>query len=300
MKSTILIIEDNIKDMQFLKTTLERENYKIICAENGEKAFTVLSKDKADLVILDILLPDIDGFEVCRRIRENDLLVSMPILFYTSVSTINEKLIGLEVGAADFLTKSPDERELLVRIKNLLNAKRKIDKIVNLSFYDELTDVYNRRYFQQRLRDECDRGRRYKNNFCCALLDIDYFKTINDNFGHLAGDRVLKNVAKIMRKNIRTSDIICRYGGDEFALLLTETDLNGAYATAQRVRRFIGTSETEKDDSVPGITISCGITAFSETIKDTNDLMFQADKALYKAKQEGRNQIKTYAKEESN
>ncbi|MBU4304162.1 MAG: diguanylate cyclase [Candidatus Omnitrophica bacterium] len=294
MTGKILIVEDNPADMKFLKETLEREKYETICSKNGEGVFPLLESNPPDLVILDILLPDIDGFDVCRRIRQNDLFISLPVLFYTTISTINEKLIGLEVGASDFLTKSADERELLIRIRNLLNAKKKIDKIVKLSFYDELTEIYNRRYFYHRLRDECERSKRYKRNFCCAIMDIDYFKTINDTFGHPTGDRVLKEVAEVTRSNIRTADVLCRYGGDEFAVLLPETDLPGACVTTERVRRFIANLEAENGEKPHHVTISCGISVFSESIKDMNELMSQADNALYKAKQEGRNQIKAY------
>lgn len=294
-ENKILIVEDNPSDATFLKTTLGREDYQIIHAKTGTEAFHLLEKETPDLIILDILLPDIDGFEVCRRIRQNDRFLSLPVLFYSVIKTIDEKFLGLEMGASDFLTKTADTRELLIRIKNLLRAKRKIDEVIEQSLYDGLTKVYNRTYFHHRLEDECELSKRYKRNFSCTIIDIDNFKNINETYGYLMGDRVLKRAAEFMRDNIRCVDEICRYREDEFGVLFPETNLEEAYLAAERIRQYMLLSDLGQTQCPVRLTISCGVSSFNEEVKDTDDLLAQAITALSHAKQDGRNQTRAYS-----
>ncbi|MCM8813723.1 MAG: diguanylate cyclase [Candidatus Omnitrophica bacterium] len=289
----ILIVEDEGQDVQRLRHILEPENYEMIIVGTGGQALTLLEQQKPDLVILDILLPDIDGFEVCRRIKQMRQFAAVPVLFFSVVRAIDERLLGLELGAADFLSKSADDRELLVRVRNLLQTKKTIDDIVKQSFTDVLTDMYNRRYFQFRLDDEFRRGAQYRSYFSCAIIDVDHFKAINDQYGHLAGDRVLKNVAQVLRTSVRESDILCRYGGDEFGWLLPETDIEGAYAAAERVRRAVRAGECTAGGET--VTISCGVSAFSPATAVIDDLLGQADNALYRAKEAGRDQTRVFS-----
>lgn len=295
MKNKILVVEDTISDVIFLKKILEKENYEIIYAENGKDALQLLETHTPDLVILDILLPDIDGFEVCRRIRQNERLVYLPVLFYSVVKTVDEKLIALEMGASDFLSKSGDSRELLIRIKNLLQVKKKIDEIIDFSFYDRLTKVYNLKYFQHRLEDEYERSKRYNRNFSCAIIDIDNFKIINENFGYLTGDRVLKKVAEIVRQNVRNMDEVCRCGQDEFGILFPETDARDAYFSTERIRRIITMSNLKEANWPTNLSISCGVSAFNKDVKGIDELLAQASFALRRAKLEGHNQTQTYS-----
>jgi len=296
MKIKILAVEDTLTDVIFLKKTLESEPYDISYAENGRDALALIERDTPDLVILDIVLPDIDGFEVCKRIRSNDRFVSLPILFYSAIKTVDEKLLGLEMGASDFLPKSADSRELLVRIRNLLRAKKKIDAAINSSFYDSLTNVYSSQYFQHRLYDECVRSRRYKRDFSCMMLDVDNFKVVNNTFGFHTGDRILKKIAELVIQNIRGADEVCRFKEDEFAVILPETDLRGAYAVAERVRQYMAMSDTLRNECTIGLTVSCGVSYFSNEVKDMNDLVGQASDALKQAKDEGRNTTRFYTR----
>ncbi len=300
MKSKIMVVEDTYRDFEFLKNTLKKENYEIIYAQDGRDALSLLEKDTPDLVILDILLPDIDGFEVCKRIKENKRFVNLPVLFYSVIKTVDEKLLGLETGASDFLSKSADPRELLIRVRNLLKAKRQIDETIKFSFYDTITNVYNRRYFQHRLNDECIRSRRYQRAFSCLMIDVDHFKKINNNFGRATGDRVLKKVAETLSLNIRSADEICRYEEDKFGVLLPETDLRGAYSAAERIRHFIAMSDAVKTECQTNLTVSCGVSAFNKNINDTHELVDQANRALSEAKLEGRNQTIAYSQQFGN
>lgn len=294
MKSKILIVEDSISDVIFLKKALEKENYDINYAENGKDALNLIHQEAPDLVILDILLPDIDGYEVCQRIRNNNSLVNLPVLFYSAIKTVDEKLLGLEMGASEFLSKSADNRELLARIRNLLKSKKKIDVAISTSFYDPLTSAYSTQYFEQRMHDECIRSRRYKRDFSCILMDIDKFEHINNNFGIHIGDRILKKVAELVKKNIRTADKVCRYKEDEFAVLLPETNLRGAYVIAERVRQYLCMSDDLRNECTVDLTVSCGVSFYGNDVEDVQQLISQANTALTKAKKEGSNQTQFY------
>jgi len=295
MQSKILIVEDNINELQLLEKILMKEGYAVTHEVNGENALSFLEKTVPDLVILDIVLPVIDGFEVCKRIRQYAHLARLPILFYSAVKTVDEKLLALEMGASDFLPKNAENRELLIRIKNLLDIKKKIDQQIKFSFFDDVTNVYSRYYFEHRLQDECKRSQRYERNFSCAIIDVDNFKTINDSLGYSTGNVVLKKVAETVNNNIRSMDTVCRYGPDEFGVLFPETDLRGAYFASERVRQHITTYTLEKDTRPVNLTISCGVSSFRKEIKDENELVKQADIALKKAKVTGQNQTIAYS-----
>ncbi len=294
MKSKVLVVEDNRNDLELLTQKLKNEPYELFIAETGEKAFDVLEEQGIDLVILDMLLPDIDGFEICRRIRKNEKHAHVPVLFHTAACTIDEKLIGLEMGASDFLNKAADERELLLRIRNLLHAKKAIDSLIKYPVMDALTNVYNKMYFQHRIEDEIKRSTRYKREFCCAIVDIDHFRQINDRLGYVTGDRILKKLAEMIDGNIRSADILCRYGGDKFGWLLPETKLDDSYLAVERLRHFVVTSEFGSKDEEISLTVSGGVSSFRNAEGGAKEIFYQAGAALKKAKSEGRNQTRVY------
>jgi len=295
--SKIFIVEDNKKDAAFLQAILEKAGYAVINAPDGKTAFEMLEKYQPDIIILDLLLPDIDGFEICKRLRSEERFLSIPILFLTSSVNLDNKLLGLQLGAADFLDKGCDKRELLLRLKNLLRYKKQYDEIVRLSVVDSLTHVYNRRYFQHRLMDEFERGRRYAREFCCVIVDVDNFKIINDTFGHPVGDDVLRHIAAILRRNIRAADVLCRYGGDEFGLLLPETNFPGAFVIVERVRSIVEKTKFSKTDNSTKVSLSFGMSSLIEGgALGMDELVTQADVALYQAKRAGRNQISFYGR----
>ena len=294
MRNKVLIVEDDRNDLELLTKKLKDEPYELFIAETGEKALAVLEEQNIDLVILDILLPDIDGFEICKRIRKSEKHANVPVLFHTTVRTIDEKLIGLELGASDFLNKNSDEREILLRIKNLLLAKKAIDAIVKCSVVDGLTKVYNKIYFQHRIDDEIKRSTRYKREFCFAIVDIDNFKQMNDKLGYIAGDRILKKVAETIDGNIRGADILCRWGGDEFGWLLPETSLDDSYLAVERLRNFVVTTDFGQSNDGISLTVSCGLSCFSNAQSGVKEILCQAGEALKIAKDEGRNQTRVY------
>ncbi|MCG2711895.1 MAG: diguanylate cyclase [Candidatus Omnitrophica bacterium] len=294
MKSKVLVVEDDRNDLELLTQKLKNEPYELFIAETGKKAFNILEEQEIDMVILDVLLPDMDGFEICRRIRKHEKYAYVPVLFHTTVRTTDEKLIGLEMGASDFLNKTADERELLLRIRNLLHAKKAIDLLVKCSVKDALTNIYNKMYFQHRIEDEIHRSIRYKREFCCAIVDIDHFRQINDRMGYASGDRILKKMAQMLEGNIRGADILCRYSGDKFGWLLPETDIDDSYLAVERLRNFIITSKFGSNDEGISLTVSCGVSSFLYAQSGVKELFYQAGVALKKAKSEGRNQTRVY------
>ena len=297
MKNKILIVEDTPSDFERLQKILEKQNYIITHAPDGKTAFALLEEEPPDLVVLDIFLPDTDGFEICKHIRQYEDFASLPILFYTSSNNLDNKLLGLKLGASDFLVKGSDEREIIIRIQNLLDLKKVYDELLRLSVIDSLTHVYNRRYFQQRLMDEFERARRYKRDFCCVIIDVDHFKNINDSHGHPIGDIVLKKIAASLRYNIRATDVVCRYGGDEFGLILPETNFEGAYTLVERIANILCKKDVGKENLPIFITLSCGISSYLEgRALVMDELVTQADVALYNSKRQGRDQISLYGK----
>ncbi len=297
MTSKILVVEDAQKDFDFLNKALEKEKFNIVRSADGKNLLVLLEKENPDLIVLDLLLPETDGFELCKIIRSEERYMNTPILFFTSSMNLDNKLLGLALGASDFLAKDCDGRELIIKIKNLLYAKKRYDDVLRLSVVDSLTHVYNRRYFQHRLRDEFERGRRYDRDFCCLIIDVDKFKEVNDTLGHPIGDKVLIAIADILRSNIRAADVLCRYGGDEFGLLLPETNFQGAYVTAERVRSKVEKTNLATAENPVFISLSCGISSLVEGgAMGMDELVTQADVALYKAKKAGRNQISFYGR----
>ncbi len=288
----ILIVEDNPIDAKSLEDTLHQENYTTVVAPDGKTAFRLLEKENPDLVILDILLPDTDGFEVCKQIRKNSKYISTPVLFYSVIKTIDDKLLGLEMGASDFLSKSSEKRELLARIKNLLEEKDKIENALRSKFFDPLTSLYSGEYFKHRVDDECIRSKRYKHDFSCMLIDVDNFGKVNNTFGNKTGDRILKKIGDIVKTNTRDADEICRYKEDEFGILLPETDLRQAYSVAERIRLFMNNTHALRNECTMDITISCGVSSFFSSSYENNksQVISLDDQAVKLAKKEGRNQ----------
>jgi diguanylate cyclase (GGDEF) domain len=297
MKHKILIVEDNLEDFERVQKLVAAENYDISYAPDGASVFPIMEKEIPDLIILDLLLPDVDGFELCKRIRGDERFGHVPLLFYSSAASIDNKLLGLQLGASDFLGKDCDPRELLLRLQNLLRAKVVFDEMVKLSVIDSLTHAYNRRYFQHRLVDEFERGKRYNRDFCCVIVDVDHFKQVNDTFGHPAGDAVLKRVAALLRRHTRSVDVLSRYGGDEFSLLLPETNFQGAYVVAERVRGLIEKTEIGRPEYDIRVTLSIGISSLiTGGALGMDELITQADVALYQAKRDGRNKVSFYGR----
>ncbi|NOY58973.1 MAG: PleD family two-component system response regulator [Calditrichaeota bacterium] len=304
-KGKILVVDDIPVNIQLMQKYLSPAGYEILFARNGEEALVEVENGKPDLVLLDVMMPKMDGFETCRILKNNDKTKYIPIIMVTALNEIEDKVKGIEAGADDFITKPFNKLELLARTKSLLRIKRLHDQLQEkvfqleqakerlreLAVKDGLTGLYNHRYFKRFLTQEIKRARRHKSQVSLIMMDIDHFKNYNDTYGHLAGDEVLRNVAKLMTGNIRGIDVAARYGGEEFVIVLPQTNKNAAKIVAEKLRILVGDQKFQNEDTQPNgkITISIGVATFPENATNLEELIHQADQRLYHAKSLGRN-----------
>ena len=306
-KEKILVVDDIPVNIQLLDKQLSSSGFNIVIARNGEEALTQVDAEKPDLVLLDVMMPKLDGFETCRILKSNNKTNYIPVIMVTALNEMEDKIKGVEAGADDFITKPFNKHELLVRLKSLLRIKRlhdqlqeKVDlleqakeRLRELAITDGLTGIYNHRYFKQFLAKEIIRTNRHNTKVSLAMIDIDHFKHYNDSHGHVAGDKILQQMAKLMAQNLRSIDVAARYGGEEFVAVLPQTDAHAAKIVAEKLRMLIENSQFEKEESQPNskITISVGIATYPDNSKDLEGLINSADQRLYAAKAQGRNKV---------
>ena len=309
-KKHILLIEDSPTQARYTGLLLEHAGYRVTFAETGKKGIETAEAEKPDIVLLDVVLPDLDGFSVCRRIRQYSPLYT-PVLMFTEQRTdMEDKIDGLTVGADEYLTKPFDERELLARVASLVRIRGVVENLYNrltdgeqsyktlreLALSDRLTGLYNRHYFAEELHKQCVLALRYRTPLSCIMTDIDRFRDFNTRYGHPTGDWVLQEVARLMKENMREGDTIARYGGEEFVILLPMTEVVGAADLSERLRGQVEqrTWDTPAFGNVR-ITVSFGVATFPASDIETSDqLIAAADKALYGAKNNGRNRVEVY------
>ncbi|WP_029933576.1 diguanylate cyclase [Thiomicrospira pelophila] len=293
--NAVLIVDDISSNIQVLANALQTD-YRIKVATNGQRALEICrSESPPDLILLDIMMPEMDGYEVCRELKSDTETSSIPIIFVTALSEATDEEKGLNLGAADYITKPFHLPIVKARVRNHLNLKLKTDLLEEMSHVDGLTHIANRRHFDEMMKKEARRVTRISQPLSLIMLDIDYFKNFNDNYGHGLGDECLIQVAKAMRGIIqRPSDLLARYGGEEFAVILPETPLEGALKVAQALRETIENLAFPHAYSkvADHVTISLGVASNERDQKiSVENLLKQADQALYKAKKAGRNQV---------
>jgi len=297
-KARILVVDDNVDNAEIISTRLRYRGYSIVEAGTGEAAIAQVREQPPDLVLLDIMLPDIDGFEVSRRIKGDPELPFIPIILVTARDSTEDKLLGFEAGADDYLTKPINFSELEARVRSMLRIKRLQDELEEknrelqrLSISDGLTGLFNHRHIHGLLREEFDRSDRTAAPLTVAMFDLDHFKLVNDTHGHPAGDRVLVELAAILRNTARDVDRLGRYGGEEFLAVLPATDTAGGAIFVERVRQTVGDHEFDIGEEEPlRMTISAGVATYPHSrISDVESLIQEADRALYAAKAAGRN-----------
>lgn len=226
-KPTVLIVDDMTTNLLILSDLLKDE-YSIKVAKNGQKALDIVhSSDEVDIILLDIMMPDIDGYEVCRELKSNPKTKNIPIIFVTAKDNDADEEYGLNLGAIDYITKPFNKAIVKLRIKNHLELKLKSDLLEELSMYDGLTHIPNRRFFDQVFQSTYKEVKRENKSLAVMMIDIDFFKLYNDNYGHGKGDETLKKVAQALQMTLkRPTDLVARYGGEEFVVLLKGTSKN--------------------------------------------------------------------------
>jgi diguanylate cyclase (GGDEF)-like protein len=292
-KPTILVVDDMTTTLLLLHDLL-KDTYEVKIAKSGTKALEILeSPNDIDLILLDIEMPDINGYDVCKRIKNNETIKNIPIIFITGRTSQEDEEYGLNLGAIDYITKPFNKAIVKLRIKNYLNLKIKNDMLEKLSMYDGLTNIRNRRFFDETFEKTFNEIKRDKKSLAVLMIDIDFFKPYNDNYGHGQGDETLRKVAKALEKTIkRASDFVARYGGEEFVILLKDINKDGVEAVANNllnaVRELKITHEFSKIENY--VTISIGASFYNSSSDITKlELLLKADETLYSVKNSGRN-----------
>jgi diguanylate cyclase (GGDEF)-like protein len=288
MQQTVLVIEDSAAVQSLIKVRLKDEPISIHFALNGTDGLALAASVVPDLILLDVEMQGLDGFEVCRRLKNDSALMGIPVVFLSGAASSEQKIRGLELGAIDYITKPFDPAELRARVRAALRLKFMIDLLSKKAQIDALTGLWNRRYFDERLSSELSLARRAGRSLGVMLLDIDHFKKINDTLGHPAGDEVLRRVAMYLAEAVRAEDVVCRYGGEEFAILCPNLG-GGGDVLAERLRMGIEQLGIKLNGKMLPFTISIGL-AECENGADP-DMVRHADEALYYSKQNGRNRV---------
>ena len=292
-KPTILVVDDMTTTLLLLHDLL-KDTYEVKIAKSGTKALEILeSPNDIDLILLDIEMPDINGYDVCKRIKNNETIKNIPIIFITGRTSQEDEEYGLNLGAIDYITKPFNKAIVKLRIKNYLDLKIKNDMLEKLSMYDGLTNIRNRRFFDETFEKTFSEIKRDKKSLAVLMIDIDFFKPYNDNYGHGQGDETLRKVAKALEKTIkRASDFVARYGGEEFVILLKDINKDGVEAVANNllnaVRELKITHEFSKIENY--VTVSIGVSFYNSNSDVTKlELLLKADETLYNVKNSGRN-----------
>ncbi len=295
----VLVIDDSEPIHRLVEARLRPEGLEVIGELCGERGIERAISEDVDLILLDVGLPDLDGFEVCRQLKEHPTTRDVPIIFLTGTTSTDSKVRGLDLGAVDYVTKPFDQVELRARVRAALRTKRLQDLLEQQSFVDGLTGLWNRTYLDRRIESELTVARRYGRALTLVMIDIDHFKRLNDTYGHLFGDVVLQGIGDALRAFARRSDIVARYGGEEFAILLTNTTMKAAAFVSERLRSSIETRAFEEHDEVVNITASFGLacTEDFDAERTPENLIRAADNALYASKDAGRNCIHIHARD---
>ncbi len=286
----ILIADDEPSIRDAVKAILLSEGYNVITAKNGKEAFEMFKKESPDLVILDVNMPYLTGFQTLEKIKSVLGERYLPILFMTVSIEVDDKLKALYGGAVDYLTKPAEPEELLARIKNFLEIKAKHDHLKEAAVYDWMTGAMNKGHFIKEARQELEKAVRNKIPISFIFMDLDHFKEINDTIGHLAGDFVISEFGRRLKKMIRKIDLLGRFGGDEFCIMLPHKGKKHAVCASKRIQEAVSGKPIVYEKKKIRITASQGVVSLESGVQhDIEELMASADEALYQAKAKGGN-----------
>src|SRR3954468_16686753 len=302
----ILIVDDHEDNIELLRARLEARGYEVFGANDGFAALETVERVCPDLILLDVMMPKMDGIEVVRRLKSNSRLPFIPVIMQTALDSTENKVEGLDAGADDYITKPINFAELEARVNSLLRIKKLQTEVrerglepkdlnetlKKISLTDGLTGIENRRSLEDRLKDMWSHSVRLHEPMALVMCDIDKFKLVNDNYGHQAGDAVLKEFARLLKDAAREIDRVGRYGGEEFLLILPGTVLDAAVTFAERLREKVENHTFSYEGGTLRRTMSCGVAASPHPrVKDQEALVRASDEALYVAKETGRNRV---------
>lgn len=294
---TILIIDDAKENIVVLSRLLKSQA-NIVFAVNGEDGLEKANTESPDLILLDISMPGLNGFEVLERLKKSPVTAEIPIIFITGIPDSDTEEQGLSLGAVDYITKPFASAVVKARVRHQLKLQRLTTalkeanaRLTLLAMTDPLTGAHNRRHFLEILENELARTRRHYHPTSLLVMDIDRFKNINDNYGHDVGDRVIIEVVNLSTAMLRKNDVFGRLGGEEFSILLPETPLEEAHLIANRLCAQIAEARVETPEKSVSFTVSCGVSQVEEDDEKCEQILKRADLALYQAKQDGRNKV---------
>ena len=284
VEEKILIVDDNAEVLEKTRELLTQVGYNVICKSSGEDALEFLNENMVDLVLLDINMPSMNGFDVCLKIRQRYALDDLPVIFLTSREDSESVTKGFMSGASDFVSKSAVSEILLARVNVHIRLSRSLRNLRDISLTDDMTGCFNRRHGMFSLREWFSRAKRYGSQFAIIYFDLNGLKGINDKYGHQAGDLLLRSVSSSVKKVLRETDLLFRMGGDEFLVICPETDRKGALVCAERMQKAV----TEITIVNKQASFAFGIAHSSEDYKEIDDMIHSADVSMYKMKQEMR------------
>jgi len=303
-KKTILVVDDNSTNLNILLRLLE--DYDVIAMNNGFDALAILKQEVVDLILLDVAMPEIDGYEVCQILKARNEAKDVPVIFLCAQNDTIAAEKAYDVGAIDLIRRPVNPKELLAKVNIQLQLQTLIQELQNsqeelklLIATDPLTNLYNKKYFIDTAKYTFQLARREKTDLSLIILDIDNFKKINDHCGHKAGDKVIKELALKLQTLMRKSDILCRFGGEEFIVLLPGTGMKGAVTTAEKIRQATAKLLISCEHKIPSgtdqeisLTISAGVAQINlQQDNKIDSIILRADLALYEAKNSGKNTV---------
>jgi diguanylate cyclase (GGDEF)-like protein len=298
--ASILVVEDDQAIAQMIKLILGKHGHDLRHVLNGDDALSALSNWTPDLIISDVMMPGLDGFGLIKQLKTQPLTADIPIIFVTALSQVEQISQGLNLGAVDYLPKPFRAMELEARVNAALRLKflqddlrRANDELTELTLVDSLTGLKNHRFVSEYLAQNLLHSARYGESLSVLMIDIDHFKRVNDTYGHIpAGNDVLAELANVLRNQTRQSDVVCRFGGEEFLIICTNTPRSAVVTLAERIRAAVAVNRFPHLAPEENITVSVGAATYEpKRDRDANALLNRVDSALYEAKNEGRNRV---------
>ena len=286
----LLLVDDDVESLAVARRGWLTTGLRFLCATGGRAGIEAAKSQHPDLILLDLDMPDVTGFDVCRALKADPELCMIPVLFLSGSGTSADKVRGLDLGAVDYITKPFDEFELKARVRAAIRTKYLQDLLIEHAHIDPLTGLPNRRALMDRLQMEWARMQRHGGELSFIMADIDYFKWVNDTYGHSIGDKLLQEVARTIARQCRESDLPARYGGEEFAVVVPNEGISGAVRLAERCRREIEKINLPAKGESLRPRASFGV-AGADGAASAELLVERADQALYQAKAAGRNRV---------
>jgi diguanylate cyclase (GGDEF)-like protein len=295
----VLAVDDSDEVLALLRARLRPEAIELVTAGSFAEGLALALELQPDLILLDVEMPEHTGLDLCRRLKEEPATMAIPVIFLTASNDVDTKVHGFDLGAVDYVTKPFHPAELRARVRAALRMKRAQDLLTQKAQVDALTGLHNRAYLDELLVSAIERSTRNSRPLSLVMLDLDHFKSLNDGYGHPFGDLVLQRVGDLLSRSTRPCDTACRYGGEEMAIVLTDTNIEGAQAVAERIRGELELLELSPRGKPVIVTASFGVAEALETATAGEELrgsvlVAAADAALYKAKNEGRNCVRRF------